>query len=98
MTRKHFMLTTLLITLLITLMSGCGSIPTPDPSIVWSDDFDDGDTEGWEIEVGMEDKFTVEEGIVSFLTRGTSPILVRYRVVPGAPTFSFQMRMKDSSC
>ena len=24
-----------------------GSIPTPDSSIVWQDDFEDGDSEGW---------------------------------------------------
>ena len=47
MTRIHRFLTILSIVLFAILLIGCASTPTPDPSIVWSDDFEDGDTEGW---------------------------------------------------
>ena len=67
MARKHLFLTILSIVLLTILLLGCGSTPTPDPSIVWSDDFEDGDTEGWEeVEGEVRDEYSVDEGILSF--------------------------------
>jgi hypothetical protein len=46
--------------LLAILLIGCASIPTPDPSIVWSDDFEDGDLEGWE----ENNYLSVNEGVL----------------------------------
>jgi len=48
MARKHHHLTILAMVLLVFLFSGCDPAITPDPSIVWSDDFEDGDIEGWD--------------------------------------------------
>ena len=72
---KHSFLAVLAITLIIFLLVGCNSTPaemspTPDPSIVWSDDFEDGDTEGWEEEGEIGDEFTVVDGQLSFYDYG----------------------------
>ena len=75
MERKYLLLTKIATTLLISLLAACNSTPTemaptPDNSIAWSDDFEDGDTEGWEVEDELGDVFAVEEGIVSFFDYG----------------------------
>ena len=46
MVRKNIFLTISAMVLFAVFISGCGSTPTPDPSIVWSEDFEDGDREG----------------------------------------------------
>ncbi len=78
MTRKLIFLTIIAMVVLISLLVGCSSTPaettpTPDTSIVWSDDFEDGDTEGWEeilsaseySYMGVSDYF-VKDGILNF--------------------------------
>jgi hypothetical protein len=64
MTRKHFFLPILSMALLSIAVIGCSSTPTeptstqaeptptPDQSIVWADDFEDGDTAGWRQDSG----------------------------------------------
>jgi hypothetical protein len=52
MSRKYIFLTIVVMVFLLSLLVGCSSTPaettpTPDTSIVWSDDCEDGDTEGW---------------------------------------------------
>ena len=49
--RRAFLLPGFLLILLLSLLTSCNPTemtPTQDSSIVWSDDFEDGDTEGWE--------------------------------------------------
>ena len=53
MARKQFFLTTFVVVSLMILLFGCGATSTSDPSIVWSDDFEDGDTQGWEHDPAM---------------------------------------------
>ena len=72
MTRKRFSLITISVTLLTFLLLGCSSTsermtPTPDTSIVWSDDFDDGDTDGWE-PGWRRGEYSVDNGVLSFTT------------------------------
>jgi hypothetical protein len=67
-TRKYYSLTIIAMVLLFSLLVGCSSTPseltpTPDTSIVWSEDFEDGDMEGWEI-ISPRDVFYVEEGVL----------------------------------
>jgi hypothetical protein len=38
--------------------------PTPDTSIVWSEDFEDGDWEGWEIGSTSGGEFFIEDGVL----------------------------------
>ena len=64
MTCKHRILTILSMVLLAILLIGCASTPTPDPSIVWSDDFEDGDKEGW-MDYSTGARFFVEEGVLN---------------------------------
>jgi hypothetical protein len=67
MTRKRLFLTSMVMVLVSILFLGCDSTLMSDPSIVWSDDFGDGDTEGWEeMDLVSGDEFSVNEGILSF--------------------------------
>lgn len=70
---KHFpimMSVTLLVLLLAACSSSAGKVPvTPDPSIVWSDDFEDGDAEGWET-WWREGPYTVKRGELTFTGEG----------------------------
>ena len=54
------------------LLVGCSSIETPpDSTIVWSDDFEDGDLDGWfEHPTHASDIFFVEEGALAFGQEG----------------------------
>ena len=68
MTRKYFVLSLLLLALALFLFSACSPTaadmtPTPDTSIVWADDFEDGEIEDWEI-FGDVDVF-VNEGVLT---------------------------------
>ena len=65
MARKHLVLSVLSLFLLLSLFYGCSAYktPTPDPSIVWADDFEDGDTEGWD-EYSSGKYFFVNEGVL----------------------------------
>jgi hypothetical protein len=92
MMRTHFTLTMLAVIVLAILFSGCGSTPTPDPSIVWSDDFEDGDTEGWEQLVG-ENEHYISEGAVYFGKSGGG-ILYRNTVKTG--TWSFDVFITEN--
>jgi hypothetical protein len=47
------------------------SVLIPDPSIVWQDDFDDGDTEGWEpLRSKLGKDYFVNEGVLNFGDKG----------------------------
>ena len=68
--RKHLVLTILSIVLLVFLLYGCSSntadtTPTPDPSIVWSDDFEDGDMDGWLQDLNPGEFFFANEGMLT---------------------------------
>lgn len=84
MARKQFFLT-IVVALMLILILGCGSTPNPDPSIVWSDDFEDGDTEGWEQMGGVNEHF-VSDGVVHF---GSSGGGIYYRNSVNTGTWSF---------
>ena len=72
MARKHLVLSILSLFLLLSLSYGCSADMTPsDPSIVWADDFEDGDTEGWD-EYSSGKYFFVNEGVL-FSVLTTSP-------------------------
>jgi len=87
MRSKTFFLTSLSLVLLMLLVYGCGSDPNPDASVVWSDDFEDGDTEGWE-QFGGEDKHFVSEGAVHF---GTSGGVITHPSTVTTGTWSFDV-------
>jgi hypothetical protein len=77
MARKHLVLTLLLLVLSLSFNSGCGSgsanvTPTPDPSIVWADDFEDGDYEGWEED---DPGWYVKEGVLTSGPDSANPII-----------------------
>jgi len=90
MTRKYHILTMLSMVLLVILLMGCAVTPTPDPSIVWSDDFEDGDMEGWE---EMGDPY-VEQGAVYF---GESGGVIFYRNPVKTGTWSFDAFLCEES-
>jgi hypothetical protein len=69
MTHKRLFISIFVLVLISILISGCGSTTTPDPSVVWSDDFEDGDTDGWEQMLGNKEHF-VSEGAVNFGSGG----------------------------
>jgi len=62
--------------------------PTPYPtlSIVWSDDFDDGDFAGWE-EYGTPGFYYVNEGVLTVGPDGAGDIIHRSEVTHGACSF-----------
>jgi len=72
MTHKYFSLTIIVMVLLLMLLVDCSSTPaemtpTPDMSIIWSDDFEDGDKEGWMEDFAYQanNSFFVEEGVLN---------------------------------
>jgi hypothetical protein len=97
MARKYFSLTIIAMVLLLTLLVGCSSTPaemtpTPDTSIVWSDDFEDGDTEGWEgWGSTKDDDFFVSEGVLSFSNGG----VIRHPSTVSIGTWSFDVFLKE---
>ena len=91
MNHKRIFLTILSMVFVSILLIGCSSNPTPDPSIVWSDDFENGDMEGWEI---MGGKAYVQEGAVYFGDSGGG-ILYRNAVQTG--TWSFDVFICEES-
>jgi hypothetical protein len=97
MTRRQYSLITISVTLLTFLLIGCSSTPetippTPDMSIVWSDDFDDGDTDGWE-PGWRRGEYFVENGVLSFATR--ADLAHPSTVLHG--TWSFDVHIGDDS-
>ena len=79
---KHRILTILSMVLLAILLIGCATTPTLDTSIVWSDDFEDGDMEGWEDFLnipGPSDFYTVDGGNLTFLN-GNGGFYIMYPV------------------
>lgn len=70
MAHKASMTLGLFLILVILVLAGCSptdKTSTPDSSIVWSDDFEDGDTEGWEEFDGETgDEYSVEDGKLAF--------------------------------
>jgi hypothetical protein len=64
MTRNYNFLTILALILLMIPLFGCEAAPTPDPSIVWSDDFEDGEMEDWGQDLNPGTFFFVEEGVL----------------------------------
>jgi len=95
MTRKPLFLTIFAMVLLTFLIFGCGSTPTPDPSIVWSDDFEDGDTDGWE-EPFSDGEYSVHEGVL--ITTDNGDILMHEsRVSSGTWSFDVFFPEEDVS-
>jgi hypothetical protein len=98
MTRKLIFLTIIAMVVLMSLLVGCSSTPaettpTPDTSIVWSDDFEDGDTEGWERWGSSKDEdFSVSEGILSF---GSNGGIIRHPSTVTIGTWSFDVFLKE---
>lgn len=67
MNRKKLLLIFIILILQSFLLLGC--VATPDPSIVWSDDFDDKELEGWDtwFENG---RFFIEDGVLTSTRAG----------------------------
>jgi hypothetical protein len=92
MTRKYFVLSLLLLALVLFPCSACSPTaadmtPTPDTSIVWEDDFEDGDIEDWETYGDV--KVSVNEGV---LTTGPNVRGVIYHECKvSAGTWSFDL-------
>ena len=67
MFHKHLTPIIIMIGLFTIFQSGCGQDSTPDPSIVWADDFEDGDTAGWQDHtMNTGDTYSMNEGFLSF--------------------------------
>jgi len=97
MARKHLVLTILLLVISLSFNSGCGSgsanvTPTPDPSIVWADDFEDGDYEGWEED---DPGWYVKEGVLTSGPDSANPIIHESNVAAG--TWSFDLNFDNAS-
>jgi hypothetical protein len=97
MMRKGFFLTIFAMVVLTSLLVGCGTTsaeltPTPDPSIVWSDDFEDGDMEGWE-EIDPVGFISVKEGVLTVGPEMGGAIERRSDVSTG--TWSFDVFMTE---
>jgi hypothetical protein len=95
--RYHLSLAILTIGLLVSLLIGCNSIPasptpTSDLTIVWSDDFEDGDTEGWE-EINQVGFISVEEDVLTFRPELGGTIEHQSSVSTG--TWSFDVFMTE---
>jgi hypothetical protein len=100
MTHKRLVLSILSMALLIFLLFGCSSIaaemtPTPDLSIVWTEDFDDGDLSGWEI-FTPRDVFYVEEGVLMSGPETGGDILHESNVSTGTWSFDIYLPEKMS--
>ena len=96
---KHRILTILLMFLLAILIIGCASTPTPDTSIVWSDDFEDGDMEGWEDFSNMSapsDFYTVDGGNLTFLN-GNGGFAIMYPSTLTIGTWSADILIPDKN-
>ena len=70
MTRNPFFLAIFSMIVLIFLLCSCSSntadmTPTPDLTIVWSDDFEDGEIEDWGQDLNPGTFFFVEEGVLT---------------------------------
>ena len=75
MTRQQHVLMTIVGILGMFLLTGCSAAASdadlttdPTPSIVWSDDFEDGNLDGWEI--FYAGNFWVDNGVLSSKTEG----------------------------
>ena len=94
MTRKNFVLAILAMALFMFVLVGCSSVPidttpTPDLSIVWTDDFDDGDMEGWGQDLNPGIFFFVEEGVLNSGPGRAGDIYHKSKVSTG--TWSFDL-------
>jgi hypothetical protein len=68
--------------------------PTPEPQIVWSDDFEDGDTEGWEEGASIiGDEYLVSEGALSFGKDGGD---TRHPSTVSFGTWSFDVNISET--
>ena len=97
MARKYLVLTLLLLVISVFFLSGCspGSAnvtPTPDPSVVWSDDFEDGDFEGWEED---DPGWYVNDGVLTSGPDAANPIIHESKVSTG--TWSFDLNFDNAS-
>jgi hypothetical protein len=91
MARKYLIMATFVFVLVAILISGCGAEPTPDPSIVWSDDFEDGDTEEWEQTMG-DDEYLVTDGVLTFGKMGGD---IRHPNSVTIGTWSFDLFLQE---
>lgn len=91
MARIHLVLSILLLALLVFLCSACSPAaadmtPTLDSSIVWSDDFEDWDIEGWEEAIPS---WYVNEGALTSGPDHADPIIHESNIATG--TWSFDL-------
>jgi len=94
MTRKQIFLTIFSMVLLFFLLCGCSSTtadmaPTPDLTIVWSDDFEDGEIEDWGQDLNPGTSFFVEEGVLTSGPERAGDIYHESKVSSG--TWSFDL-------
>lgn len=94
MTRKYFVLFLMLPALVLFSCSACSPAaadmtPTPDTSIVWEDDFEDADTEGWMV---IDGTISFDEGVLTFAldTNNTGGIIYHESNV-SVGTWSFDL-------
>ena len=78
--------------LMAIVLYGCTSSPTPDPSIAWSDDFEDGNTEGWERYQNVN--ISVNEGV---LTSGANSGAIWHESSVSNGTWSFDVFIPEKN-
>lgn len=90
MTHKQFFLHLIYVIILMSLLIACSS--SEDASIVWSDDFDDGDLDGWDVwyQKGL---YSVDDGVLTIKTGGD--LYHKSTVLNG--TWSFDLYLDDNS-
>jgi hypothetical protein len=100
MSRKYIFLTIVVMVFLLSMLVGCSSTPAettpaPDTSIVWSDDFEDGDTEGWVDCINSPpapDDYSVRDGALTFNADG---VCLRYPSTVNVGTWSADILIPD---
>ena len=90
MSGKKFFQVLIITIIIMTVLPGCSSVE--DDSIVWSDDFDDGELEGWEVwwQKGL---YSIEDGVLIIKTGGD--LYHESSVLNG--TWSFDLFLDDNS-
>lgn len=100
MTRKYFVVYLLLLALGLFLFSACSPAaadmiptPTPDTSIVWEDDFEDGIIDGWEEDTLRT--YFVNQGVLTSGPKYPDPLFHESSVSVG--TWSFDLNFDSGS-
>ena len=87
---KQFFLVIIIAIIISSFLSGCSSVE--DDSIVWSDDFEDGELDGWDVwwQKGI---YSIDDGILTIKTGGD--LYHESSVLNG--TWSFDLFLDDNS-